>query len=213
MMASWHPSQEGIMRIKTAIAAVLATLWFAGAAPASAADAPEVELTWMSISNWYIRIGDLRVVLDGYISRLPGPPFFYAPKSYPKDQYAYTRGGASVDQHFARELYDPPTPDANGNLRAGVGEDYPNGGGGRAYLFTVERPGGKLSFFVQTSASAFDLDKEIHVDGVNYGAPLANLAAAMNVAGLTSVDAWIGTGGLPLARLIVPAWTAAQSPR
>ena len=26
-------------------------------------------------------------------------------------------------QHFARELYDPPTPDANGGLRAGVGEE------------------------------------------------------------------------------------------
>jgi hypothetical protein len=107
-------------------------------------------------------------------------------------------------QHFARELYDPPVPDASGGLRAGVGEDYPNGGGGRAFLFTVDRPGQKLSFFVQTSASAFDLDKDIHVDGVNYGAPLANLAAAMKDAGLQSVDAWIGTGGAPLAKLIVP---------
>jgi hypothetical protein len=108
-------------------------------------------------------------------------------------------------QHFARELYDPPTPDAaTGGLRAGVGEDYPNGGGGRAFLFTVNRAGGMLSFFVQTSASAFDLDKEIIVDGVNHGAPLANLSAAMADAGIKSVDAWIGTGGLPLAKLIVP---------
>jgi hypothetical protein len=107
-------------------------------------------------------------------------------------------------QHFARELYDPPVPDASGGLRAGVGEDYPNGGGGRAYLFTVDRPGQKLSFFVQTSASAFDLDKEIHVDGVNHGAPLANLAAAMKDAGLRNVDLWIGTGGASVAKLIVP---------
>lgn len=42
------------------------------------------------------------------------------------------------------------------------------------------------------------------MDGVNYGAPLANLAAAMADAGLTSVDAWIGTGGLAVAKLIVP---------
>ena len=288
------------MNIKTCFIAGVAALSLAAALPARAADAPEIELTWMSISNWYIRIGDLRIVLDGYITRLPGPPFFYAPKSFPGDQYAYTKAAAAVDvaavtkvrdavlggakldyvlsghshwdhswdtptwarltgatmigarsscmqaaaqgvasthckvvsggekmdlghgvtvrvvrfnhsgdtsnpiQHFARELYDPPVPDASGNLRAGVGEDYPNGGGGRAYLFTVDRPGHKASFFVQTSASAFDLDKDIHVDGVNYGAPLANLAAAMRDAGLTSVDAWIGTGGAAVARLIVP---------
>ena len=288
------------MTIRSHVAAGLAALSLAAAPSVFAAEAPAVELTWMSIANWYIRIGDLRIVLDGYISRLPGPPFFYAPKSFPGDQYAYTKGPAAVDvaavtkvrdavlggakldyvlsghshwdhswdtptwakltgatmiggrsscmqaaaqgvaaahckvvnggekidlghgvtvrivrfnhsgdasnpiQHFARELYDPPVPDATGGLRAGVGEDYPNGGGGRAYLFTVDRPGQKLSFFVQTSASAFDLDKDIHVDGVNYGAPLANLAAAMKDAGLHSVDLWIGTGGASVAKLIVP---------
>src|SRR5258706_4042347 len=288
------------MTIRSCVAVGLAALSLAAAPPALAADAPAVELTWMSIANWYIRIGDLRIVLDGYISRLPGPPFFYAPKSFPGDQYAYTKAPAAVDvaavtkvrdavlggakldyvlsghshwdhswdtptwakltgatmiggrsscmqaaaqgvaaahckvvnggekidlghgvtvrivrfnhsgdasnpiQHFARELYDPPVPDAAGGLRAGVGEDYPNSGGGRAYLFTVDRPGQKLSFFVQTSASAFDLDKDIHVDGVNYGAPLANLAAAMKDAGLHSVDLWIGTGGASVAKLIVP---------
>jgi L-ascorbate metabolism protein UlaG (beta-lactamase superfamily) len=283
------------------LAAFATSLALGAAAPACAADAPAIELTWMSIANWYIKIGDLRIVLDGYITRIPGAPFFYAPKSFPGDQYAYTRapavvdvasvtrvrdallGGAKLDyvlsghshwdhswdtptwakltgaamiggrsscfqavaqgvaggqckpvsggekidlghgvtvrvvrfnhsgdasnplQHFARELYDPPAVDAaTGGLRAGVGEDYPNGGGGRAFLFTVARAGGTLSFFVQTSASAFDLDKDIHVDGVNYGAPLANLAAAMKDAGLQSVDAWIGTGGAPLAKLIVP---------
>ncbi len=286
------------MTIRAWLAAVLTA--FSLAAPAHAADALEVEFTWMSIANWYIKIGDLRIVLDGYITRLPGPPFFFAPKTFPGDQYAYTKGPAAVDvaavtkvreavlgsakldyvlsghshwdhswdtptwakqtgatmiggrsscmqaaaqglpaaqckavsggekidlghgvivrivrfnhsgdasnpiQHFARELYDPPTPDANGGLRAGVGEDYPNGGGGRAFLFTVDRGGRKFSFFVQTSASAFDLDKEIHVDGVSYGAPLANLAAAMKDAGLHSVDAWIGTGGAAVAKLIVP---------
>ena len=42
------------------------------------------------------------------------------------------------------------------------------------------------------------------VDGVNYGSPLGNLAAAMKDAGITQVDAWIGTGGKPVAELIVP---------
>jgi L-ascorbate metabolism protein UlaG (beta-lactamase superfamily) len=291
------------MRSRRPIAALLCTFLSAAlfsSTPARAADAPDVEMTWMSIANWYFKIGDMRIVLDGYITRVPGPPFFYAPKSHPGDQYAYTKAAAPVDvaavtkvrdallggakldyllsghshfdhswdtpawsrltgapiiggqstcyqaaaqgvaaaqcravsggekidlghgvtvrvvrfnhsgdttnpiQHFARELYDPPVPDASGGLRAGVGEDYPNGGGGRAYLFTVDRPGRKLSFFVQTSASAFDLDKDIYVDGVSYGAPLANLAAAMADAGLKSVDAWIATGGEPVAKLIVP---------
>ena len=289
------------MKYKTLVPALLLCSSLGGALPARAADAPDVEMTWMSIANWYFKIGDLRIVLDGYITRLPGAPFFYAPKNFPGDQYAYTKAPAKVDvasvarvrdamlgtakldyvlsghshwdhswdtptwvritgaamiggrsscfqaaaqgvalgqcsavsggekidlgsgvtlrivrfnhsgdasnpiQHFARELYDPPTPDAaTGGLRAGVGEDYPNGGGGRAFLFTVDRPSGKRSFFVQTSASAFDLDKDIYVDGVNYGAPLSNLAAAMADAGLKSVDFWIGTGGAPVAKLIVP---------
>jgi hypothetical protein len=232
---------------------------------------------------------------------VPGPPFFYAPPDYPKDQYAYTTGPYGVDessitkvreavlgtdkldyllvghshvdhswdtptwskmtgarmiggvsscwqaaaqgvtraqcrsvsggekislgdgitirvvrfnhsgdtsnpiQHFARELYRPPVPDpVTGGFRAGVGEDYPNGGGGRAFLFTVDAPDGQLAFFVQNSASAYDLDKDVVVDGVSYGSPLSNLAAAMKDAGLARVDAWIGTGGRPVAEMIVP---------
>ena len=259
-----------------------------------------VELTWMSIANWDIRINDKRIMMDAYITRVPEALFQAAPE-FPKDMYTFTKGPAGVDidsirkvkdaelgpakldyllvghshfdhswdtpawsrltgaqmvgsasscyqaaaqgvpaaqcrvigggekillgdgiamrvvrwnhsgdatnpiQHFARELYRPPVPDpATGGLRAGVGEDYPNGGGNRAYLFTIERPGEQLSFFINDSASAFDLDKDIVVDGVNYGSPLGNLAAAMKDAGLTQVDAWIGTGGKPVAEMVVP---------
>ncbi len=268
-------------------------------APAIAAGT-SVEMTWMSIANWYFKIGDRKIMMDAYITRVPGPPFFYAPPAYPNDQYAYTKAGYAVDepsikkvreavlgtdkldymlvghshfdhswdsptwvkmtgaqmiggassclqaatqgvtgaqcrgvsggekislgegitirvvrfnhsgdasnpiQHFARELYRPPVPDASGGLRAGVGEDYPNGGGNRAFLFTIEGSDGPLTFFVNNSASAFDLDKDIVVDGVSYGSPLGNLAAAMKDAGLTQVDAWIGTGGKPVAEMIVP---------
>ena len=58
--------------------ALLAAAWMslAPALPACAADAPEVELTWMSIANWYFKIGDMRIVLDGYITRLPGAPWW-----------------------------------------------------------------------------------------------------------------------------------------
>ncbi len=258
-----------------------------------------IEMTWMSIANWYFRIGDLRIVMDGYISRVPGAPFFVPSTQFPADQFATTIGPKNVEvenvkrvvdvlprrldyllaghshfdhswdtptwsnltgapiigglstcyqaqtqgvpkskctvvnggeaiqlahgvtmhvvrfnhsgnntnpiQHFARELKGPPVPDpVTGGLRAGVGEDYPNGGGGRAFLFVVERGGKRLSFFVHNSASAFDLDQDIVVDGVNYGAPLNNLKKAMQNAKLDGVDVYIGTGGLAVAQLIVP---------
>ena len=261
----------------------------------------DVEFTWMSIANWYFKIGDMRILMDGYISRVPGAPFFVPSPQFPADQFATTIGPRTVEvgnilrvldampargrldyllaghshfdhswdtptwskltgapiigglstcyqaqaqgvprrqckvvnggeairlgkgvtvrvvrynhsgndtnpiQHNPTELSGPPTPDpVTGGLRAGVGEDYPNGGGGRAFLFTIDNGGKRLSFFVQNSASAFDFDKDIIVDGVNYGAPLNNLKAAMKDAGLESVDVFIGTGGLAIAQLVVP---------
>src|SRR4029078_2289118 len=42
-------------------------------------------------------------------------------------------------QHFARELYRAPVPDAaTGGLRGGGGEDYPNRRGKPALLFTAD---------------------------------------------------------------------------
>ena len=268
-------------------------------APIASAAPPSIEMTWMSIANWYFKIGDKRILMDGYITRVPENLFMPSPV-FPKDLFTYTKGSYGVDvpaitkvrdamigrdkldlllvghshfdhswdtpawsrltgapmvgglstclqaaaqgvgeaqcrnvsggekislgdgitmrvvrwnhsgdasnpiQHFARELYRPPVPDATGGLRAGVGEDYPNGGGNRAFLFTVDSPEGQVSFFVNNSASAFDLDKDVVVDGVSFGSPIGNLAAAMKDAGLTQVDAWIGTGGLPVAQMVVP---------
>ena len=286
--------------MKRKLVKVLATASFVLASSAATAAPPSVEMTWMSIANWYFKIGDKRIVMDGYISRLPEALFTPSP-TYANDLFAYTKAPAGVDtaaitkvrdamlgaekldlllvghshwdhswdtpawakltgapmiggasscmqasaqgvagsqcrsvsggekislgdgvtmrvvrwnhsgdasnpiQHFARELYRPPIPDAaTGGLRAGVGEDYPNGGGNRAFLFTVENPEGRLAFFVNNSASAFDLDKDIVVDGVNYGSPIGNLAAAMKDAGIEQVDAWIGTGGKPVAEIVVP---------
>ena len=269
-------------------------------ATSALAQPSKVELTWMSIANWDMKINGKRILMDAYISRLPNALFVPAP-GFPNDLYAFTKaaegvdvesikkvrdaevgsdkvdyllvghshwdhswdtptwskltgapliggistclqaaaqgvaaaqcrsvkGGEKIDlgdgvtmrvvrwnhsgdatnpiQHFPRELYRPPVPDANGGFRAGVGEDYPNGGGNRAFLFTIDRPGEQqLSFFMNNSASAFDLDKDIVIDGVNYGSPLHDLEAAMKDAGLTQVDAWIGTGGAPVAKLVVP---------
>jgi L-ascorbate metabolism protein UlaG (beta-lactamase superfamily) len=109
------------------------------------------------------------------------------------------------EQHNPIELTSVPVPDsATGGLRAGVAEDFPNGGGNRAFLFTVDGPDGRFSWFFNNSASAVDLHVPIVVDGVDHGAPLDNLKRALADAKLTSVDLWIGSGGLPVATLVVP---------
>jgi len=109
------------------------------------------------------------------------------------------------EQHNPVELSAAPRPDeATGGLRAGVAEDFPNGGGVRAFLFTVDAPQGRFSWFFQNSASAVDLASPIVVDGVDYGAPIDNLKAAMKDAGLDEVNLWIGTGGAAVARLVLP---------
>lgn len=109
------------------------------------------------------------------------------------------------DQHNAVELDSVPHPDpVSGGLHVGLQEDFPNGGGNRAYLFTVDGPSGRYSWFFQNSASAVDLQVPIVIGGVDYGAPLENLKVAMRAAGLSSVDLWIGTGGAELSKLVVP---------
>jgi len=110
----------------------------------------------------------------------------------------------NAEQHDAVELRGPPEPDATGAFRAGVAEDFPNGGGNRAYLFKVNGPRGQFSWLFQDSASAVDLSVPIVIDGRNFGAPLENLRAAMQAAGLASVDLWIATGGRDVAALVLP---------
>ncbi|HEY2629056.1 MAG TPA: hypothetical protein VGI57_08005, partial [Usitatibacter sp.] len=83
------------MKRKLMAAAAIA---IAGAWTTAALAAPtSVEMTWMSIANWYFKIGDKRIMMDAYITRVPGPPFFYPPKNYPNDLYAYTKGPYGVD--------------------------------------------------------------------------------------------------------------------
>jgi hypothetical protein len=110
----------------------------------------------------------------------------------------------NAEQHNAVELHAPPVPDSTGGFRAGVAEDFPNGGGNRAYLFTVDGPEGRFSWLFQDSASAIDLRERIVVDGKDYGAPLDNLRAAMEAAGISRVDLWIATGGREVAELVLP---------
>ena len=109
------------------------------------------------------------------------------------------------EQHNPVELNSVPVRDpASGGLRAGVAEDFPNGGGNRAFLFTVDGPDGRFSWFFNNSASPVDLHVPIVVDGVDYGAPLDNLKHAMADANLASVDLWIGSSAVAVAKLVVP---------
>jgi hypothetical protein len=52
------------------------------------------------------------------------------------------------EQHNPVELEAAPRPDPQtGGLRGGVAEDFPNGGGNRAFLFVVDGPDGRFSWF------------------------------------------------------------------
>ena len=108
------------------------------------------------------------------------------------------------EQHDPVELTAPPMPDADGNLRAGVAEDFPNGGGNRGFLFKITTPSRVMSLFWTNSGSAVDLQLDTVINGTNYGSPLQSLAKAMSSAGLTSVDLWIAGGVEPVARYVVP---------
>ena len=256
-----------------------------------------VDITWMSISNVYYELDSLRILTDGYITRLPQNAFFggggglattrqaFKPdvtavrrvlaalggsssvnllltghshfdhsfdtatwsqltgarivgskttcfqamaENIPADRCTAVYGGERIsladgvtlrvvrwnhsgdpatnpEQHNPVELVATPRPDPQtGGMRAGVAEDFPNGGGNRAFLFVVDGADGRFSWFFQNSASEVDLEAPIVVDGTNYGAPLDNLKAALRAEALDAVDLWIGSRGLPVAQLVVP---------
>jgi L-ascorbate metabolism protein UlaG (beta-lactamase superfamily) len=272
----------------------------AGLVPTSGKVAPtNVRMTWFGIANWTFQIGDLNIMMDGYMSRIPQDYFSGGGGGLAKTKAGWPINKASVDkvngvlrsgpgapvnliltghshfdhsfdtpywakltgaqivgsvtscyqvralgvpsgqctpvyggetlqlnpyvtmrvvrwnhsgshelnpeQHDPVELQGVPTPDANGNLRGGVAEDYPNGGGNRGYLFSVTTEGGRvLTFFVTNSGAPQDLTTDNITDAVNYGAPVDSLKKAMASAGLNGVDVWVGAGGQPVASLTVP---------
>jgi len=122
-------------------------------------------------------------------------------------RWNHSGDSGNPEQHDPIELAAVPVPDpATGGLRAGVGEDFPNGGGGRAFLFTLDGSEGPYTFLFMNSGGAADLNVPIVVGGVNYGAPLQNLKTALADAGLSSIDLLIApsAGGGELAKLVVP---------
>jgi L-ascorbate metabolism protein UlaG (beta-lactamase superfamily) len=83
--------------------AVLASTLLTPAARAQ--QAPRVELTWMSIANWEMKIGAKRIWMDAYFSRVP-QSVFVAPPGLPNDLYAYTRAPQPVDMEAIRKVRD-----------------------------------------------------------------------------------------------------------
>ncbi len=255
----------------------------------------EAQLTWMSIANWLFEVGDTRVVVNGYISRIQQSDFEGGPtgldrskqpmkpevenvqrvvnavgnkvdyiltghshfdhswdtgvwaretsahvigskstclelmaQDIPASQCTAVKGGETFDlgngmsvrairiNHSGDpttqpDLHDPlelsavPVPDpATGGLRPGILEDFPNGGGGVAFLVTFGDPANPLSFFYSDTGSEFTFGQPVVVDGENLGTPANNIATAMRDAGLDSVDAAVEGGGAPLAKLIAP---------
>jgi L-ascorbate metabolism protein UlaG (beta-lactamase superfamily) len=288
------PERPKSLILAFALAAVLAAVSMRSL---SAAGPSFVDISWFSISNVYYELGPLKIITDGYITRIPQSAFFggggglasthqpsvpdvagvtrvmnalggrssvnllltghshfdhsfdtatwstltgariigskttclqAAAEKVPADRCRAVFGREVIqladgvtmrvvrwnhsgdpaqnpEQHNPVELTATPVPDAaTGGLHAGVAEDFPNGGGNRGYLFTVDGPQGRFSWFFQNSASAVDLQTPIVLDGVDYGAPLENLKFAMKDAGLESVDLWIGSGGRAIAQLVLP---------
>ena len=284
------------MTVRTMKSAAAGLLALCVIAPVRAAGPAYVDMTWMSISNVYYELGPLRILTDGYFTRLPQSAFFggggglastrlaFKPdvdavkrvmavlggplsvnllltghshfdhsfdtatwsqltgapiigskttcfqamaEKIPAGRCTVVDGGEKIplaegvtlrvvrwnhsgdtatnpEQHNPVELDATPRQDPQtGGLRAGVAEDFPNGGGNRGILFVVDGPDGRFSWFFQNSASAVDLSTPIVIDGKNYGAPIENLRAALRAEGLESVDLWIGTGGLPIAQLVL----------
>jgi L-ascorbate metabolism protein UlaG (beta-lactamase superfamily) len=263
----------------SAAAAASATTTLALDAPAAADDHTGIDLIWASMANWLLRIGGVRIIMDGYFTRLPESLFVQGPTgpldltthpvtpdvamvrfvherlgSYRNPDYVLTGhshfdhsldsavwmkltrarligprstafqavawgtpirrcsiveggetlrlGSARVQvirwnhsgnpgalQHDPIELDVVPTPDPQtGGLRAGVAEDFPTGGGGRAFLFTVQCGRRTVSLLWINSGSAVDLDVPIVVDSRNHGAPSENLTAALRRARIDRVD-------------------------
>jgi hypothetical protein len=208
------------------IVVVLIVASFLGSVPVEAAPS-QVRLTWMGVTSWLFEVADLRIVMDGYITRNPtqalGPDeeaiqqvmdalggngkvdyilsghshfdhafdtavwaretdaqiigarstcFQAIAQGIPASRCTIVEGGEVLDlgkgvtvrvvrwNHWGDPSVHPflamlqapvelkAVPDATNGLRPGVFEDFPNGGGTRSYLFTVDTSAGKrLSLF------------------------------------------------------------------
>lgn len=117
------------------------------------------------------------------------------------------------------ELRGPPTADsATGGLRPGYLEDYPGGGGSRAYLVTVQTSSGPVTVFWSDTGnpqawdrlvpadSAFFREHGIdtrHLEWAASDRPVReHLRSALAAEALGEVDLWIGFGGTEHVRQV-----------
>ena len=131
-------TSDGGSRILTnaAKATAAAILSLCALVSLEAAGPPFVDITSMSISNVYYELGSLRILTDGYITRLP--------------QSAFSGGGGGLAT--TRQPFKPDVAAVTRVLTAlggpasvNLAEDFPNGGGNRAFLFVVDGPDGRFS--------------------------------------------------------------------
>lgn len=117
------------------------------------------------------------------------------------------------------ELRAPPAVDpATGGLRPGFLEDYPNGGGSRAYLITVgDGPESRTLFWSNTgNPDVWDVAQSADTAALrDAGVDLTNLvaapglptrdalAAALEAEGVAGVDVWLGFAGEEHVRQVV----------
>lgn len=103
-------------------------------------------------------------------------------------------------------------------LRPGTLEDFPNGGGARAYLFTVSTAKGAVSWFYSNTGNADTFQKAAPIDeqffkaqgftfaNLTFVPPQAssqdNLRGAMRAAKLEQVALWIGYSDRRLAEVV-----------
>jgi hypothetical protein len=130
-----------------------------------------------------------------------------------------------VSTPMGRVLYTPlelmksPTPASTSEgLRPGTLQDFPNGGGARAYLFTATTAAGPVSWFYSNTGNAdtflhpapadetFFQTQELPLDNLAFAsqqiAPQDNLRAALTAAGLDRVGLWIGYSDRRLGEVV-----------
>src|SRR5687767_2691251 len=83
---------------------VVALLVFHLAVPIRASGPSHVDLTWMSISNIYYELGALRILTDGYITRLPQSAFFGGRDGLANTRHAFKPDVDAVKRHGPQPL-------------------------------------------------------------------------------------------------------------
>ncbi len=130
-----------------------------------------------------------------------------------------------VSTPMGRVLYTPMelvkspiVPAGAAGLRPGTLQDFPNGGGARAYLFTITTATGPVSWFYSNTGNADTFQRAAAIDeqffttqgfsldnlvfATQEAAPQDNLRAAMKAAGLDGVDVWTGFSDQRLAEVV-----------